>query len=218
MASRRDDGDRDGQDQVQRPGAGHRQHEDDGLGAVGHRRQGVEREGRQPLDRGDAVLPAAAAPTSVGRSAGSRGRRPGRRGSVCHGRTLRAGDRRVGYAGDARFGPPPSCVGSRASRRTHPRPRRRSTPPWNSGSSSAREACRDTLAQYTHAGDRYLLEEFAGAFCEDGVLEIRGSGAAAGSRRHHGALRWCARGGAGAGGRRASSATPERRAGSCATT
>jgi hypothetical protein len=39
----------------------------------------------------------------------------------------------------------------------------------------ARESCRDTLAQYTHAGDRYLLEEFAGAFCEDGVLEIRGS-------------------------------------------
>jgi SnoaL-like domain len=39
----------------------------------------------------------------------------------------------------------------------------------------ARESCRDTLAQYSHAGDRFLLEEFAGAFCEDGVLEIRGS-------------------------------------------
>ena len=39
----------------------------------------------------------------------------------------------------------------------------------------ARESCRDTLAQYSHAGDRYLLEEFAGAFCEDGVLEIRGN-------------------------------------------
>jgi SnoaL-like domain len=38
----------------------------------------------------------------------------------------------------------------------------------------AREQCRDTLAQYSHAGDRYLLDEFAGAFCEDGVLEIRG--------------------------------------------
>ncbi len=38
-----------------------------------------------------------------------------------------------------------------------------------------RESCRDTLAQYTHAGDRYLLDDFAGAFCEDGVLEIRGS-------------------------------------------
>jgi hypothetical protein len=37
----------------------------------------------------------------------------------------------------------------------------------------AREQCRDTLAQYSHAGDRYQLEEFAGAFCEDGVLEIR---------------------------------------------
>ncbi len=40
---------------------------------------------------------------------------------------------------------------------------------------SVREACRDTLAQYTHAGDRYLLDEFAAAFCEDGVLEIRGA-------------------------------------------
>ena len=40
---------------------------------------------------------------------------------------------------------------------------------------SAREACRDTLAQYTHSGDRYMLEEFAAAFCEDGVLEIRGA-------------------------------------------
>ena len=39
----------------------------------------------------------------------------------------------------------------------------------------ARESCRDTLAQYTHAGDRYRLEEFAAAFCEDGILEIRGS-------------------------------------------
>jgi hypothetical protein len=40
---------------------------------------------------------------------------------------------------------------------------------------TARESCRDTLAQYTHAGDRYLLEEFAGAFCEDGILEVRGA-------------------------------------------
>jgi hypothetical protein len=40
---------------------------------------------------------------------------------------------------------------------------------------TARESCRDTLAQYTHAGDRFLLEEFASAFCEDGVLEIRGN-------------------------------------------
>jgi hypothetical protein len=38
----------------------------------------------------------------------------------------------------------------------------------------ARERCRDTLARYTHAGDRYRLEEFGSAFCEDGVLEIRG--------------------------------------------
>ena len=40
---------------------------------------------------------------------------------------------------------------------------------------AAREACRDTLAQYTHSGDRFLLDDFAGAFCEDGVLEIRGA-------------------------------------------
>jgi hypothetical protein len=39
----------------------------------------------------------------------------------------------------------------------------------------ARESCRDTLAQYTHAGDRFLLEEYVAAFCEDGVLEIRGT-------------------------------------------
>jgi SnoaL-like domain len=37
-----------------------------------------------------------------------------------------------------------------------------------------RECCRDTLAQYTHAGDRYQLDQFAGVFCEDGLLEIRG--------------------------------------------
>jgi hypothetical protein len=39
----------------------------------------------------------------------------------------------------------------------------------------ARECCRDTLAQYTHAGDRFRLDEFVAAFCDDGVLEIRGS-------------------------------------------
>ncbi|HEY1653472.1 MAG TPA: nuclear transport factor 2 family protein [Acidimicrobiales bacterium] len=37
-----------------------------------------------------------------------------------------------------------------------------------------RECCRDTLAQYSHAGDRFQLDVFAGAFCEDGELEIRG--------------------------------------------
>jgi hypothetical protein len=37
-----------------------------------------------------------------------------------------------------------------------------------------REACRDAIAQYTHAGDRYMLEALAGAFCEDGTLETRG--------------------------------------------
>jgi hypothetical protein len=37
-----------------------------------------------------------------------------------------------------------------------------------------RECCRDTLALYTHAGDRYRIEELGSTFCEDGVLEIRG--------------------------------------------
>jgi hypothetical protein len=38
----------------------------------------------------------------------------------------------------------------------------------------AREAIRDSLALYTHSGDRFLLDQLAEAFCEDGVLEIRG--------------------------------------------
>lgn len=38
----------------------------------------------------------------------------------------------------------------------------------------ARECCRDTLARYTHAGDRYRIDELGSTFCEDGVLEIRG--------------------------------------------
>lgn len=44
----------------------------------------------------------------------------------------------------------------------------------------ARECCRDTLAQYTHAGDRFRMDEYGAAFCEDGVLEIRGSEAVRG--------------------------------------
>lgn len=39
-----------------------------------------------------------------------------------------------------------------------------------------REAIRDTIAQYTHAGDHGDLELLAAAFCEDGVLEVRGRG------------------------------------------
>ena len=42
---------------------------------------------------------------------------------------------------------------------------------------AAREACRDTLAQYSHSGDRFLIQEFAATFCEDGLLEIRGAAA-----------------------------------------
>ncbi len=39
----------------------------------------------------------------------------------------------------------------------------------------AREHIRDTLARYSWAGDAGRLEELAGTFCADGVLEIRGS-------------------------------------------
>ena len=31
------------------------------------------------------------------------------------------------------------------------------------------------VAQYTHAGDRFRLDEFVAVFCEDGILEIRGN-------------------------------------------
>ncbi|GAA2449636.1 hypothetical protein GCM10010191_79200 [Actinomadura vinacea] len=40
----------------------------------------------------------------------------------------------------------------------------------------ARERVRDTLAAYTHAGDRGRIGELAATFTEDGVLEIRGGG------------------------------------------
>ena len=41
---------------------------------------------------------------------------------------------------------------------------------------AARECVRDTIARYTHSGDRFLMEEYAGVFLDDGVLEIRGVG------------------------------------------
>ncbi|MFC5745234.1 nuclear transport factor 2 family protein [Actinomadura rugatobispora] len=37
----------------------------------------------------------------------------------------------------------------------------------------ARERVRDTLAAYTHAGDRGRIEDLAATFTEDGVLELR---------------------------------------------
>jgi SnoaL-like domain len=40
---------------------------------------------------------------------------------------------------------------------------------------TARERIRDCLARYTWAGDAGRLAELAAAFCDDGVLEIRGS-------------------------------------------
>ena len=38
----------------------------------------------------------------------------------------------------------------------------------------ARERVRDTLATYNWSGDAFRLDALAGAFCEDGVLAIRG--------------------------------------------
>jgi hypothetical protein len=40
---------------------------------------------------------------------------------------------------------------------------------------SARERIRDTLARYNWSGDAFRLDELAGAFCQDGELEIRGN-------------------------------------------
>ncbi|MGV0603049.1 nuclear transport factor 2 family protein [Mycolicibacterium sp. XJ1904] len=39
----------------------------------------------------------------------------------------------------------------------------------------ARERIRDTLARYNWSGDALRLPELAAAFCDDGVLEVRGS-------------------------------------------
>lgn len=44
----------------------------------------------------------------------------------------------------------------------------------------AREQIRQTMARYNWAGDAFRLDELALAFCEDGVLEIRGSDAVQG--------------------------------------
>ena len=38
----------------------------------------------------------------------------------------------------------------------------------------ARERIRDTLARYNWSGDAFRLDELAQAFCEDGVMEVRG--------------------------------------------
>ena len=40
---------------------------------------------------------------------------------------------------------------------------------------TARERIRDTLARYTWSGDAFRLDELAAAFCDDGVLEMRGA-------------------------------------------
>ena len=44
----------------------------------------------------------------------------------------------------------------------------------------ARERIRDTLALYTWSGDGLRLDDLASAFCEDGVLEVRGQPAVRG--------------------------------------
>jgi hypothetical protein len=44
----------------------------------------------------------------------------------------------------------------------------------------ARERVRDTIATYTHEGDRFRLEEFAGCFTDDGVLENKNAWTAKG--------------------------------------
>jgi len=44
----------------------------------------------------------------------------------------------------------------------------------------ARERVRDTVAAYTHAGDRARLDDLAACFTEDGVLEIKGQRSAQG--------------------------------------
>jgi len=41
---------------------------------------------------------------------------------------------------------------------------------------SARERIRDTLARYNWSGDALRLSELAETFCEEGELELRGSG------------------------------------------
>jgi len=44
----------------------------------------------------------------------------------------------------------------------------------------ARERVRDTYAAYSHAGDRFRLDELADCFADDGVLQIKGGAAATG--------------------------------------
>jgi len=44
----------------------------------------------------------------------------------------------------------------------------------------AREQIRETVARYTHAGDRGLIDELAAQFTPDGVLEIAGGATAEG--------------------------------------
>ena len=52
----------------------------------------------------------------------------------------------------------------------------------------ARESCRDTLAQYTHAGDRYLLDEFACSLLRGRRARDPRQRPRAGTAGHHGAF------------------------------
>ena len=56
MRQEHHDGDGDGQHEMEGGGPGHGEHQNDGFRAVGHRGEGVEREGRQALERADALL------------------------------------------------------------------------------------------------------------------------------------------------------------------
>ena len=40
---------------------------------------------------------------------------------------------------------------------------------------TARERIRDTIARYSWSGDALRLDDLAATFCEDGVLEVRGT-------------------------------------------
>ena len=67
-----------------------------------------------------------------------------------------------------------------------------------------RERVRDTYARYSHAGDRYRLDELVSCFAVDGILEIKGDKRATGRENIAQML------GVGAGGRRSSAGTDGR--------
>src|ERR1700728_700736 len=101
-------------------------------------------------------------------------------GSVEHWAAATRGGRHRGWLRRPARGAPGSRhrVNIRASERARqqgrPRGTRNGRESMEPSELMIREACRDAIAQYTHTGDRYMLEALAGAFCEDGTLETRG--------------------------------------------